>query len=67
MAEKCPICGEEFSSLEDFERHERQHHHEGDDHGARARAEQRQRAPGPAAGPGGNPVVNPNTGEIETP
>ena len=64
MAEKCPICDEEFSSLSEMEQHE-QHHHRVEGNEARPLAEERQREPGPAAGPGGNPVVNPNTGGLE--
>lgn len=61
---KCPICGEEFSDLRAFEDHEREHH--GDQgNAARPLAEQRAREPGPGGAPGGNPVVDTRTGEVE--
>ncbi|MEX1023349.1 MAG: C2H2-type zinc finger protein [Dehalococcoidia bacterium] len=67
MAERCPICDEEFSSVEALEHHDQSHHGtEGQE--ARPRAEERQREPGAAGGaPGGNPVVDSGTGQIESP
>ncbi|MCK9486461.1 MAG: C2H2-type zinc finger protein [Dehalococcoidia bacterium] len=64
---QCPICNEKFTSLERLEAHEQEHHHaQGNE--ARPLAEERQREPetGPAAGPGGNPVIDTRTGEIES-
>lgn len=66
--EKCPICDAEFKSAEEFERHNREEHPDASGQGARPIAEERQREPGAAGGaPGGNPVVDTNTGEIRNP
>ena len=63
MAEKCPICGEEFADLEEFEEHEAEHHGR-QTYGARRDAEVRQRDASPGASPGGNPEIDTTTGGV---